>query len=610
MNRLTGILPHAVITVYISVLTSTGPHVSFGRTWSLPVFFVLAIVAYLETRKGSLSPVLKGYLLYLGVNVVGFRVLPNLSSYLLQSVPTAFLYGSLLVVALIPSLFGGPYFTEYFARKTVPSALWETDIFRTINRLMSWMWCGLFAACLVIALIPELFALRRDLLTTLVFQVAAPAGLLLGAGVPLNKCYPGYYQRRLGIAPVHGSARGADGPGVAQSSKAEKEEIMSNTLRVVAINGSPHKGGGNTSAMTQMLAPILALEGIDLEEIFLAERRIEYCVGCAVCLEKGKCWRQDDHAEILEKVLAADGVILASPVYFRHVTAQMKTFIDRSMAYGHKPRGSWKPGLAISVSAGMGETTTANYLAGVLHVYGAFSVGTFTALAVSPGGFLGEELVEARAADLARDLARAIKEKRRHPATERDLHYYLFMGDLVRREKNFMGDDYRHWQNSGLYEGFEAYVGQTFTKPPYDEEMRKTWIRDMVSNEVKRTKGAAANTTDEGNRAGPTFTSCRDLIRAMPLAFKKEAAGDLKAVFQFEIYGTENFTAYLTISAGTCTYNGGSHPAPDVVIKSPSDLWLAISKGEVSGQAAFMSGKYTVEGNLNLLMKLGSLFGK
>ncbi len=58
-------------------------------------------------------------------------------------------------------------------------------------------------------------------------------------------------------------------------------------MKVVAVNGSPHVGGGSTSIMTQMMRPVLAAEGIDLEEIFLAEKHIEHCVGCGVCMEKG-----------------------------------------------------------------------------------------------------------------------------------------------------------------------------------------------------------------------------------------------------------------------------------------------------------------------------------
>jgi len=95
----------------------------------------------------------------------------------------------------------------------------------------------------------------------------------------------------------------------------------------------------------------------------------------------------------------------------------------------------------------------------------------------------------------------------------------------------------------------------------------------------------------------------------MPLGFKKEAAGALNAVYQFEIGGPENFTAHLSIADGRCTYVDGPHEKPDVTIKSPADVWLAISRGEMDGQSAFMSGKYKVEGDLTLLMRLRTLFG-
>jgi multimeric flavodoxin WrbA/putative sterol carrier protein len=360
--------------------------------------------------------------------------------------------------------------------------------------------------------------------------------------------------------------------------------------------------------MLRMMEPVLAGVGIDLEEVFLASMRIEYCVGCAVCMEKRACWRQDDHAEIIGKMLGADGVILASPVYYRHVTAQMKTFIDRSVAYAHKPRTAWKPGMAISVSGGMGETAVAEYLAGTLRTYGAFSIGSLTAIAVAPGAFMGIELVEARAKDMALDLARAIKEKRRYPATENDLFFYLFMRDFVEREKAFMADDYRHWQESGFFEGFGAYVDQSFSVPPANDQARKEWIRGMIAKEADKGQAKAGEATDRPS--GPkSAATCRELLRMMPLGFKKEAAGALNAVYQFEINGQENFVAHLSIADGRCTYVDGPHEKPDVTIKSPADIWLAVSRGEMNGQSAFMTGKYKAEGDLTLLMRLGSLFG-
>ena len=379
---------------------------------------------------------------------------------------------------------------------------------------------------------------------------------------------------------------------------------------IVAVNGSPHAGIGNTAQMIEMLRSTLAQEGFALEVINLSGHNIQYCTGCAFCMERGACWIDDDHRHIVNKLLAADGVILACPVYFFHVPGQMKTFFDRSLAFGHKPRPTWKPGLAISVSAGMGETDTASYLASLLRTYGSFPVGTLTAIAAGSGQFLGKEAVESRAADLARDLARAIKEKRRYPATDRDLRYYQFMGSLVRSQKDtVMKHDYRHWQEGGLYEGFEAYIQQAVADVPFDDSMREAWIKEMIEEQKAKKKGQTVELRNHAASVGPRqVKSCRELLQMMPLGFNPSSAGNLKAIYQFEVSGDENFIAHLAIADGRCVYHDGPSEKPDVIIKTPADVWLKISTGELNGQKAFMDGRYKVEGDVMLFLKLKSLF--
>jgi len=384
---------------------------------------------------------------------------------------------------------------------------------------------------------------------------------------------------------------------------------MSTKPTIVAVNGSPHAGIGNTSLMLEMLRPVVMEEGFELEVINLAGQNIEFCTGCGFCMEKGRCWIDDDHRKIVEKLLAADGVILASPVYFMHVTGQMKTFLDRCLAFGHKPRSTWKPGLAISVSAGMGETDTANYLAFLLRTFGAFSVGTLTAMATQPGGFLGKEAVESRAADLARDLARAIKEKRHYPATDRDLRFYQFMGALVKSEKDtLMKHDFKHWQEHGFYDSFEKYIQQSTTEVSFDQGVRDAWIKEMIQEQKAKKSEKSAIPKKEPGAARPLPKTCRELIQSMPQGFQPEVAGDLTAKLQFEVQGEENFVSHLKIAGGACTYQEGPADKPNLIIKTPADVWLKISRGELSGQKAFMEGQYKVEGDMTLLMKLNRLF--
>jgi multimeric flavodoxin WrbA/putative sterol carrier protein len=387
---------------------------------------------------------------------------------------------------------------------------------------------------------------------------------------------------------------------------------MNQRPTIVAVNGSPHGGIGNTSQMIEMLRPTLAQEGFELEVIHLADLDIQYCTGCGFCMEKGKCWINDDHRQATEKLLTAQGIILACPVYFLSVTGQMKTFMDRSLAFGHKPRSTWKPGLAISVSAGLGETDVASYLGFLLRTFGAFPVGALTAMAVQPGGFWGKEAVEARAADLARDLARAIKENRRYPATDRDLRYYQFMGDLVRSQKDtVMNHDFKHWQEGGFYEGFQAYIQQRPTETTQDPGMREAWIKEMIEQQKEKKKTQAGGEKRKASAPGAIAAkTCRELLAMMPLAFNAAAAEGLSAVYQFEVQGDETFVAHLRISEGACTFHEGPANKPNLTIKTPADVWLKISRGELNGQQAFMNGRYKVEGDMNLLLRMSRLFSR
>jgi multimeric flavodoxin WrbA len=296
---------------------------------------------------------------------------------------------------------------------------------------------------------------------------------------------------------------------------------MTRDYTVIAVNGSPHVGAGNTAQMIAMLRETLASEGFSLEEIFLSEHYIEPCTGCTLCLEKGACWIRDDYRNVAARVLAADAVIPASPVYVFNVTAQMKTFLDRSVGYAHRPREGWKPGLALSVSAGMGETAVAEYLSRVLKIFGAFPLGSFTAIAIRLGEFFGVEAVAARAADLSRDLARAVREGRRYPATDQDLHFWLFMGHLIKQQQDFMQADHEHWQKLGLYNSFEAYVGQSRAPVQGSPKMRQAWMKSLTERQRER---RCAEPPPAPELSPAAAHSVRELLQSMPSALKRDAA--------------------------------------------------------------------------------------
>ena len=101
--------------------------------------------------------------------------------------------------------------------------------------------------------------------------------------------------------------------------------------KVLVISSSPRKGG-NSDILADRFAEGAKAAGHDAEKVFLADKNINYCKACCACCASHKCVQNDDMAELLDKMAAADVVVLASPVYFYSMCAQMKTFIDRCFA--------------------------------------------------------------------------------------------------------------------------------------------------------------------------------------------------------------------------------------------------------------------------------------
>jgi putative sterol carrier protein len=96
----------------------------------------------------------------------------------------------------------------------------------------------------------------------------------------------------------------------------------------------------------------------------------------------------------------------------------------------------------------------------------------------------------------------------------------------------------------------------------------------------------------------------------MPLGLNEDAAAGLAATYQFEVTDGEDFTAHLRIENQKATFHEGPAAHPDIVIKTPAQVWLSIARGDLDGAQAFMSGKYKAEGDVTLLMKLNSLFSR
>jgi multimeric flavodoxin WrbA len=107
-------------------------------------------------------------------------------------------------------------------------------------------------------------------------------------------------------------------------------------MKVVGIVGSARLGG-NTEVLTRMALEEVRKEGLETELVSLAGKKIEPCDGCRSCSKTGKCRIRDDFESIFKKMKEADGIILATPVYFGAATPQIVSLISRFYSARGKP---------------------------------------------------------------------------------------------------------------------------------------------------------------------------------------------------------------------------------------------------------------------------------
>ena len=99
---------------------------------------------------------------------------------------------------------------------------------------------------------------------------------------------------------------------------------------VLIISASPRKGGNSDLLCDQFLKGAREA-GHTAEKVFLPAHKINYCLGCGVCNTTHACMQKDDMAALLDKMVKADVIALATPVYFYSMDGQLKTFIDRTV---------------------------------------------------------------------------------------------------------------------------------------------------------------------------------------------------------------------------------------------------------------------------------------
>jgi multimeric flavodoxin WrbA len=151
-------------------------------------------------------------------------------------------------------------------------------------------------------------------------------------------------------------------------------------MRVIAFNGSPRKDGNTARLLGEVLAE-LEKEGIETELVQIGGRQVHGCTACGKCFENrdGKCVIENDFVnECIEKMAAADGIVIGSPTYFADVSTETKALIDRAgfVAIANGGMFARKAGAAVVAVRRAGAVhafDTINHLFGISQM---FTVGS------------------------------------------------------------------------------------------------------------------------------------------------------------------------------------------------------------------------------------------
>ena len=215
-------------------------------------------------------------------------------------------------------------------------------------------------------------------------------------------------------------------------------------MNILGICGSPRGNKSQTKVLAEKVLEAAKTRGAKVEMIDLSEAQMKFCRACEACHEGPDCVHNDDTRQILDKMLAADGIVLATPVYLSQVTAQLKAVLDRSSHFIHCLRLMGKYVASVATSGGGNATEMHAFLKNYAFSVGAQFVGSVDAAIplknadLAAASALGESLFSAvREGIVYPEQAQIIETKKRYFAR------------IIAMRKDQWPYEYEYWKQKG-----------------------------------------------------------------------------------------------------------------------------------------------------------------
>ncbi len=351
-------------------------------------------------------------------------------------------------------------------------------------------------------------------------------------------------------------------------------------MKVLALNsGSRPDAESYTSRMLSKLVEGMREAGAEVEVIALREKKIRHCIGCFSCWTKtpGQCIHKDDMTgELFPKLLACDLAVFATPLYFHTINARMATFMERTLPAALP---FFEEGADGKTRHPMRHEMPASVL---LSVCGFPEASEFDAMTEffkktreSDAGFVavicraGASLLDAPAlVSKAKDVFDAMRS-----AGHELVHHRQVFPETLARITQPLGDAATFGKMSNIY--WKTCIAEGVTPKEFDE-------RKLI----------------------PRPQTLEDFLFVFPYGINVAAAGGKTIRLQFNFSGDVSGPCCFTVRKGRVEALSGVCDSPDLTIDAPFGLWMDILTRKADGQRMFMEKKYTVQGDLGLMMRL------
>ena len=357
-------------------------------------------------------------------------------------------------------------------------------------------------------------------------------------------------------------------------------------MKVLSLNSSPRAAGqSKTHLMLTPLVQGMLDAGAEVEVIELRRQTIKNCIGCYTCWTKtpGKCIHKDDMTYVLfPKWLASDMVVYATPLYNYGMNAALKAFIERTLP-------SMEPFFEVRNNRMYHPLRFKVPAIVMLSVAGMPDEGHFKTLSIlmnystaTPGRQLIAEIYRPAAEMLTNP---AVRDKR-----DEILEATAQAGrELVRSQQ--------------ISPATMARVTQPLMDSQSFAHFANAFWKTCINEEVTPKEFAKKNLR-------PRPDSLETFMLMMPLGFNPDGAKGLRATLQFEFSGEIEGACHFAIADNAITALAGRAEKPDLTITSPFEVWMDIMTGKTDGAQMIMEGKYTAEGNMDLLLNISKMFGQ